>query len=472
MANIINISLQPKQLKALQLIEAGQKNVFYGGAKGGGKSYLIRAKEVFRRMKYPGTTGAIFRQTYPELLANHIRKFFQEYPVTRDWYKAQDKSIYWPNGSVTDFKYLQRTDDVYKQQGIEYDDITLDEATQHEEEVYKILSTSLRNDPKIFKMNPGFRPSFLMTGNPGGIGHHWVKRLFVDKEYDPNEKPGDYAFIQAKVYDNQVFLKVNPDYLATLQALPEDIRRAYLDGDWDVFIGQFFRSWRRDIHVIEPFKIDSEWPKVFSLDWGYFPHPFHVGWYAKDFQGNIYKYREKSGLETSPPDLGEIIAELSKSDRNLRFGVGDTQMWQLNPWSRSRGEVPSDKSIAMQINAKLAELKIHMFKANKDRVTGWANLRSLLEWRADYKANGTREFKQRPRYYVFENCTETISAYPRQIHSELRPEDMLKQDGDDPCDTDRYAIMALVKGVKQVTEPKTRTAKLLRLARKGSKEYL
>ena len=441
-----SILLQPKQYEAYQYIEKGHaKFVFYGGAKGGGKSFMARAKEYTRRKRYAGTTGVVIRKTYPELLANHIRKMFVEYPNTRMWYKSSEKAIYYPNGSITEFKYLQSTDDVYNYQGIEYDDITLDEATQHDEEVFKILKTSLRSDPKVIKRHPDFKARFLLTGNPGGIGHGWVQRIFVNRDFNQDENPEDYHFIQAKIQDNPIFIEANPEYLQNLYDLPEALRRAYLEGDWTVFIGQFFSEFRKDIHCIEPFEIPDEWEKLFSLDWGYSPHPFHCGWYTMNRETNtIYKYRELEGLETAPRDIAEQIVELSKEDKHLYFGVGDTQMWEQNPFqtiSEARQEeVVTDKSIALQINDVLNP-KLDMLKANKARITGWTNLKTSLQWKGEVR-DGEHVIVKKPHYYIFKTCPITLAAYPNQIHANLKPGDMLKQDGDDPCDTDRYALMA------------------------------
>ena len=455
---VIRITLQPKQNEARSVINSGQYPYFlYGGAKGGGKSYLVRGTQIERRMTYAGTTGVIIRRTYPELLANHIRKFFVEYPFTREWYRAGEKALYYPNGSITEFKFLNHTDDVYNYQGLEYDDISLDEATQHEGEVIKILKTSLRSDPKVIAKYPDYKPVFLMTGNPGGIGHAEVKRLFIDRDYDENENPDDYYFLQAKIYDNPIFIKANPRYLQNLLDLPEDLRRAYLDGDWDVFIGQFFKDFRKDIHGIEPIEIPEDWGKLFSLDWGYSPHPYHAGWYAQDFSGNVLKYREIEGVETPPDEVGEIIGKMSKMDKGLRFGVGDTQMWALNPFAKKKGELGSDKSIAMRVNLSLSKYGLVMLQANKDRFSGWTHLRSMLKWDADRNPDATRHFIREPKYRIFNTCPITLSAYPQQIHSKLRPEDMLKQDGDDPCDTDRYALMYIQKGHKPEPPPKPKS---------------
>lgn len=448
----LKISLQPKQYEAYKdIIEGKYKYLFYGGAKGGGKSYLIRANQIERRMEFAGTTGVVIRKTYPELVANHIRKIFQEYPFTKQWFKAAEKSIYFPNGSVLDFRYLSSTTDVYTYQGLEYDDICLDEAGQHEEEVFKILGTSLRSDPAIRIRHKNFTPCFLLTGNPGGIGHGFLKRLFIERKFTAKEKPEEYGFIQSKIYDNPIFLKANPEYLQTLKNLPDDLRRAYLDGDWTVFLGQYFSDFREDVHVIEPFEIDPEWNKLFAVDWGYSPSPYHVGWYAIDNFGNIYKYRELEGLETSPVELAEKIVEFSKEDKNLYIGVGDTQMWEQNPFQIAsearKDEVITDKSIALQVNEVLSKVNLYMQQANKARVTGWTNLKVAFQWRGDYNEDGTRNIIKAPKYRMFKTCISTIAAYPNQIYSKLRPEDMFKQSGDDPCDTDRYALMAISEKV-------------------------
>ena len=443
----LELKFQPRQYDASEYIDKTDRGsyLFYGGAKGGGKSYLGRAKLIQCCMQFSGISAVIVRKTYPELLANHIRKLFFEYPFLRDWYRSGEKTIYFPNGSTLELKHLASTMDVYNYQGIEYDIIFLDEATQHEEEVFKILKTSLRSDPKIRNKYPNFKPFFLLTGNPGGVGHSWVKRLFIDRNFLVNEHGEDYHFIQAKIYDNFIFLNSNPEYLRNLEDLDEDLRRAYLDGDWTVFVGQFFGDFRKEIHGVKPFEIDKEWTKIFALDWGYSPHPFHCGWYAVTDSG-IIKYRELEGRELSPVEVANRIIELSAEDGSLTYGIGDTQMWEQNPfqtaYEASQGEVYSDKSIALQINDILANAGMLMMKANKARITGWTNLKTMMKWKGEYTDKGVNLIES-PRYRIFNNCIKTLSAYPSQIYDDLKPGDMKKQDGDDSCDTDRYAIMAI-----------------------------
>jgi len=330
----INIPLQPKQELALnKSFDTGV--LFYGGAKGGGKSYLVRAREVIRRLQYPNSKGLIVRKTYPELRANHIIPFFKEYPVIREWFNKADKIIYWPNGSTTEFSYLQTTDDVYTYQGREYDDISIDEITQHEEEVFKILRTSNRTT------NPKIKPTMMLTGNPGGPGHAWVKRIFIDRMFQDNERPEDFDFVQASVYDNLALLSADPGYIQRLMDLPEAKRRAYLEGDWDVFEGAVFHEFRRSKHTIEPFVPSDEFPHFLGVDWGYVGKKTDQGAFSAhamalveetDSRGDKFSrliiYKEWYGKEKTPEEWAKII----KMSAPVKFnaGVADASMFNRN----------------------------------------------------------------------------------------------------------------------------------------------
>ena len=181
-----NIALQPKQKEAFKL--SLEFPVFaFGGAKGGGKSFFVRARELYRRLQYPFSTGCIIRQTYGELWDNHIRQFFIEYPELKTWYSAERKTIEYPNGSVTQFIYLRNEKDALVYQGRSYDDISFDEATQHPYESFAMMSSCNRlSNPKLQNK---IKPSMILTCNPGGIGHDWVKRLFIDRNFND----GDYS---------------------------------------------------------------------------------------------------------------------------------------------------------------------------------------------------------------------------------------------------------------------------------------
>ncbi len=318
----IDFSLQPRQMEAHNEIENGNSTIIgYGGARGGGKSYLERQTMLFRRLKYNGTSGAIIRKTYPDLWRNHIRMFFSEYPDLRQFYKVDHKSMEFPNGSYLDFVYLDTEEDVEHFIGLGYDDIFLDQAEQHSVITLKKLATALRQDPRIQKIYPAYRPKFLMTFNSGGIGHAELRRIFYDRQYDETlytapdkiqyktEEPEDYKFIPAKIWDNPIFIKSNPHYLQTLISLPEDLRRAHLEGDPNVFAGQYFRKLNEDKHLCEPFSIPSSWYQFRSLDWGYDRNTVCLWWAIDPFK-NAYIHRYYKKNEVTIPNVAKNIISM------------------------------------------------------------------------------------------------------------------------------------------------------------------
>lgn len=164
------------------------------------------------------------------------------------------------------------------------------------------------------------------TSNPGNVGHQWFKRLFIDKQYKGAENPQDYVFIPAQVYDNKTLMDNNPEYVQALETLPEEMKRAHLYGDWDVFAGQYFTEFRREIHVLRPFEIPVDWLRYVALDYGL--DMLAAYWIAVDHQGMAYIYRElyQPGLIIS--DAAQMINELTgmnKLNSTLRLqtcGIG------------------------------------------------------------------------------------------------------------------------------------------------------
>ena len=216
--------------KQKQFLLATERYVAYGGARGGGKSWAVRCKAVLLALRYPGCRILILRRTLPELQENHVQPLLK---VLRGIavYNDAKKRFLFGNSSVILCGYCMRSTDLNRYQGQEYDFIFIDEATQMEEEVFIALKASLRgaND---------YPKRIYLTCNPGGVGHSWVKRLFVDRRFLPSEDPLDYRFIPARLSDNQILRERDPSYLKALQSLPGDLRRAWWDGCWDVFKGQ------------------------------------------------------------------------------------------------------------------------------------------------------------------------------------------------------------------------------------------
>jgi len=427
MTNEINITLQPKQKEAfIKSLKTGV--FFYGGARGGGKSYLVRAREVYRRLKHPKTTGLIIRKTYPELLSNHIRKFFEEYPQTKNWYNKGEKAIYWPNGSVTEFSHLSSTDDVYSYQGREFVDISVDEAGQHEEEVIKILRASLRTT------NPTVKPTMFLTGNPGGIGHQWLKRIFVDRNFTETEEPNDYGFVQAKVYDNLALMKANPEYIGNLKALPEEKRRAYLDGDWDVFSGQVFSEFRRDLHIIKGFYPRKDIPIFLSFDWGY-NAPFacyaHIMLDLK-LEGKPFKriitFKEWYGKEKHPAEWAKEIYDDIKSFKVLD-AYCDPAMFNR----KSDGSISISDEFTNEWDALNGEYWIGLSRGSNDRIKGWALMHKWLSCAPDGF----------PFWQISDRCENLIRTLPFLVYDEHRVEDLDTTQEDHAADACRYLLSSL-----------------------------
>lgn len=227
----------PNEKQALFLLDK-HKYIAYGGARGGGKSWAVRTKAKLMALRYPGIRLLIVRRSYPELINNHINTLRKELLGIAK-YNDKDKVLRFINGSTINFTYCDRDQDLDRLQGVEYDVIFLDEATQLSEYQMKTIVACVRgvND---------FPKRVYFTCNPGGQGHGYIKRLFIDRRFESGENPADYAFIQALVRDNTALMQTQPEYIRQLEALPPHLREMWLEGRWDVFAGQFFEEFRLD----------------------------------------------------------------------------------------------------------------------------------------------------------------------------------------------------------------------------------
>ena len=241
--------LNPKQKLFCQ---ARTRYVAYGGARGGGKTHVLRVKAFGGALTYPGIRILIVRREYPELEQNIILPMRKMIPAELATYNGSMRMMFFANGSTIKFGHYGPNDDV-EYQGLEFDWIFIEEATQFTESQFRTLGACLRGATKIPRR-------IYLTCNPGGIGHLWVKRLFVTRQYRDGERGEDYTFIPATVDDNPQLLEASPEYKQMLDLLPEDVRKAWRYGDWDALAGTFFPEFRRETHVIKPFyRIPSEW---------------------------------------------------------------------------------------------------------------------------------------------------------------------------------------------------------------------
>lgn len=425
----LRFALQPKQRNLLDYLDL-YPVVFYGGAKGGGKSRGMRDTFLIRRFKYPGTSCGIFRKTYPELEANHIEPMFRNYPRLREYYNDSKKTLALPNGSTMKFRYAENEKDLDRYQGDEYDDLGIEEAGQWEEAMFRKLHGSNRT------AKPGIKPRCLLTGNPGGIGHGWLKRLFVERRFHEREDPKDYAFIQATVDDNAALMDNDPDYVKRLDAEPnEALRKAYRYGDWDIFAGQFFQEIGRDVHLIKPFQIPEHWTRSGGYDFG-FNHPGAFGWFANDEDGNVYMYREAIKAGKRVDEWAEYINSFDDSKLLYPIIAGH------DCWAKKSATINKNQSNPPTIAEEFQSHGLTLKAAVIDRIAGAAHLRSYLAWKG--------RPGNKPRFYIFDTCPITYDCLTRMIHDPDRPEDVLKVDategdpmtGDDAYDMVRYYLMS------------------------------
>lgn len=423
----LKIQLQPKQRLFSETVET-TPITFYGGAKGGGKSKGLQLIMLFRRFKYAGSTGAIFRRTFPELEGNHIRPLFQAFPGLRKFYNESKKLLTLPNQSTLQFCHCGNENDVALYQGREFHDLAIDEAGQWTESMFRTLHGSNRSS------HSGIPARTLLTGNPGGLGHGWLKRLFIERRFNERERPQDYAFIQALVDDNAALMENDPDYVHRLESEPnEALRRAYRFGDWDIFAGQFFQEISRNVHLIKPFDIPKHWNRFGSYDYG-FNHPATFGWFANDEDGNTYLYREFIRAQMRVDQFASHLNTF-KDTAALHPIVAGHDCWTLRAVLRDE---PAPPTVAEQFQTA----GINLNRAVIDRVQGAAQLRNYLAWQG--------KPEKKPRFFIFETCPVTFDTLARMIHNPDNVEDVLKVDategdpnsGDDAYDMVRYGLMS------------------------------
>ena len=392
----VAFTMEPPNAKQKEFLLSEKKFVAYGGARGGGKSWAARRKAELLAFNYRGIRILLVRHTYGEVYKNHVLPMLEDLaPFIRagavDYSKAEN-AFRFAGGSRIECGYLESDKDLLRYQGIEYDVIFLDEATQVTEYQYLTLLASLRGANR-------FPKRVYLTCNPGGVGHAWVKRLFVDKVYRPGEKPEEYEFIRATVYDNPALMEKDPDYVARLEQLPPGKREAWLEGNWDVFEGQYFPEFTVGIHTCPPFIIPQHWRRYFAMDYGL--DMFAGYWAAMDEKGDCWIYREVYQSNLLMSEAAELARRKTGAEM-LDGCFAPPDMWnRRQEWGFTVAEA-------------FAGQGMYLVKASNDRVTGWLELKEWLKIRED----GT------PRMRIFESCKNLIGSLPMLIHSQKDPIDV------------------------------------------------
>lgn len=381
-----------------EFFKAAAPFIMYGGARGGGKTWALRHKAALMALYYQGIRIIILRRTYPELKGNHILPMMAECAGVAT-YKDTDKAMIFPGGSRVEFGYCDSDADVLRYQGQEYDIIMLDEATQIPYEWFIALTACIRG------VN-NFPKRMYLTCNPGGVGHEWVKRLFVDRQYRGDERPKDYIFIPAKATDNTALMESNPRYMDMLNNLPDDLRRAWRDGQWDVFAGQYFAEWDPAIHTIEPMDIPPSWRRYVAIDYGL--DMLAAYWIAVDESGHAVVYREYTeGMDMGDGHTGLIVSEAAEAikARTLQGEMIHQYIAPPDLWGRKSDTGRSTAEIFLQHGIRLT-------KACNDRVMGWMDLHEWLS-----VSHGG------PALKVSKACHNLIKWMPLLQHDTKNPDD-------------------------------------------------
>lgn len=437
----------PKQedlfLAALQF-----RYVLFGGSRGPGKSWALRWCGILLLLWYAakghrGVRIGLFCETFPELEERQISKVRLEFPT---WLGVYHETHYefrlrkWFGGGVLCFRNLDKP---AKYKSAEFAAILVDELTRILPDVFHVLRGSLRW--------PGIDHSpFIAATNPDGVGHLWVKQLWIDRDFSSEEfKPiadevgvDQFVFIPALPADNP---SLTEEYWRTLRSLPTKLRKAWMEGNWDAFEGQYFDEWDKQVHTMPAFKIPEWWERAGGLDWGYSPHPGWLGWFAFDQYGRPYGYKELVFEKLSGYQLAEAIASrcTTPAERRMLI-VADTQMWAPQPGRQSsKGE---GISIAQDVNDRLAELgtEITLVQANKDRLNGWMRVHTWLDVRRplpDGPGHGPwcRIFQPDPGRGL--GMPYLIRTVPSLIHDEKGTGDLDTKGVDHAADGWRYLAM-------------------------------
>lgn len=377
-----------------EFLSATERYVAYGGARGGGKSYAARTKAALLVIGYNGITILILRRSYPELTQNHITPLRDMLEPAGATYSEKDKTLFVGRSRII-FGYCDNDNALRRYQGNEYDVIIIDEATQFEWSWFDKLKACVRganNYPK----------HIFLTCNPGDIGHAWVKRLFIDRDFRAGEDPADYRFIKATVYDNAVLMENDPEYVKNLESLSEGLRAAWLYGSWDVFEGQYFTEWDASVHVIKPFDVPQSWRYYLAMDYGLDMLAAYV--IAVDPQERAYVVREhyQSGL---------IISAAADAVRELTAGL-DVYQYFAPPdlWNRNRDTGKSAAEV-------FGEHGITLCKTDNDRVNGWLEVHERLKVTTDEQGGRSAGLR------VFDTCKNLIRCLPMLCYDERHPKD-------------------------------------------------
>lgn len=415
----------------------GEFEVLYGGAAGPGKTECLIVLAT-RYVANPNYKGLILRRTFPQL-QEIIDRCWKHYPSLGAYYRATDHRWVFPSGAVINLGHCQHEDDKYNYQGKEFQFIGFDELTQFSETQYLYLFSRSRST------DPSLPAQVRATTNPGGIGHQWVKERFVDRckplgtFIDPSSGLSR-CFVPGTIYDNPTLVENDPGYLKRLEALPELEKKRLLFGDWEVFEGQAFPELSRSVHSCEPFDIPPEWERWMVMDWGY-AKPFSVGWYAIDYDGVMYRYREWYGCKEGEADVGlkmtaeEVAKGILERERgdNVKFRVADPSIFSKGSPNRRR------ETVGPTVAEDMSGQGVFFLKADNDRIQGIQQMHKRFSFAENVNEHG--EIEDSANFYAFSDQRHFWRTMLAMQVSAKNPEDIDTDQEDHIADEVRYSCM-------------------------------
>ena len=433
------VVFQPNPGPQTQYLASSEREVLYGGAAGGGKSYATLA-DPLRDLNNPDFSGLLVRHTTEEL-RELIQKSQDLYPKAIPGIKWSERKSQWttPRGGRLWMSYLDKDTDVMRYQGQAFNYVAFDELTQWQSPYgWNYMRSRLRSSSKELGLY------MRATTNPGGPGHSWVKKMFIDPA--PSNTPfwatdietGETLtypqghsrsgeplfkrrFIPASLFDNP-HLAESGDYEAMLLSLPEHQKKQLLEGNWDVNEGAAFPEFNRNIHVVEPFEIPDSWTKFRACDYGYGSFT-GVVWLAVTPSEQLIVYRELYCSKVTATDLADMILEAEAKDGTIRYGVLDSSLWH------NRGD--TGPSLAEQMNMKGCRWR-PSDRSKGSRISGKNELHRRLQ---------VDEYTEDPRLVFFSTCTNVIAQLPSIPLDKRNPEDVDTNAEDNLYDALRYGIM-------------------------------
>jgi hypothetical protein len=427
-------------------LSAPEQDVLYGGAAGGGKSFALLA-DPLRYCHNPNHRGLLLRRTLDEL-TELISKSKQLYPKAFPGAVFRESKSTWvfPSGATIWFSYLDKDNDVTRYQGQAFNWIAIDEITQYPTPyVWEYLRSRLRSTDPELSANLSMR----CTANPGGVGGWWVKKMYIDqgtpgKPYIPKDlesgkslvyPPGHTKegkalyyrkFIPARLTDNPYLMR-DGQYEAMLLSLPETERKRLLDGDWDVAEGCAFPEFNKARHVVEPFNIPTNWPRIRAADYGY-SSPSCVLWGAIDWDNNIWVYKELYVKHFTAELLAGKIIEMEEMDPAPHYSVLDSSCWNRT------GMGPSIAETMIRAGCRWTP-------SDRNRIAGKMEIHRRLS---------NNEFTGEPTVKFFNTCTNIVKQLAGIPLSKSNSEDVDTKAEDHAYDALRYMLMTRTSGYASI----------------------